>query len=226
MRERANQRPGFSVASESRILITVLCSGLVSPRPGLLQNISRLSDRQRPAGDAGSGVMRCPRRAGRDLWKQEGVGQKKAARRFSQVWTFGRLTFLLGVFLGVLVEERPFCFERGVCDPDAERLPLFSTTSSSLSRPAASSSSSLLLCSSFLDGTNSSSSSPSEMGSCWLSRRFLLKQRDVESRRRSPERIPAARTHSCFLMRDDTSWADFLLELLGVAVTGSIGESS
>lgn len=27
-------------------------------------------------------------------------------------------------------------------------------------------------------------------------------------------------------MRDDTSWADFLLELLGVVATGNIGEFS
>lgn len=33
-------------------------------------------------------------------------------------------------------------------------------------------------------------------------------------------------THSCFLMRDDTSWADFLFELLGVTPAVSIGEFS
>lgn len=88
----------------------------------------------------------------------------------------GAFTFLLGVFRGVLVEERVFCFERGVRGPDAACRPFFNTTSSSLSNAASSSSSSLLLCSSFLEGTNSSSSSPSEFRSCWFSRRFLLKQ--------------------------------------------------
>ena len=33
-------------------------------------------------------------------------------------------------------------------------------------------------------------------------------------------------THSCFLIREDTSLADFLLELLGVGAAGTIGESS
>lgn len=57
--------------------------------------------------------------------------------------------------------------------------------------------------------------------SCETERRSAKTQSKAET----PNRRQTA-THSCFLMRDDTSWADFLLELLGVVVTGSIGESS
>lgn len=65
--------------------------GCVSPRPGLLQDISRQSGRQRPAGDAGSGAMRCPRRAGCVLSKQETdeedkVEKRKTSSRFCQIW--------------------------------------------------------------------------------------------------------------------------------------------
>ncbi len=151
--------------------------------------------------------------------KETSPGVESLRLRVSRSFTF------LGVFRGVLVEERALCFLRGVRDED---LPFFDATSSSLSGPAASSSSSLLLCSSFFEGTNSSSSSASEFMSCWLSRRFLIRQ---TVKLRTHERVTGAEimnrsvtTHSCFLMRVDTNWADFLLELLGV--TGSIGEFS
>lgn len=109
-------------------------------------------------------------------------------RTSSEKLSESRLTFLLGVFLGVRVVGRGFCRERGVWGAAAEDRLLFLTTSSSLSNPASSSlslwwsssSSSLLLCSSFLEGTNSSSSSPSESGSNWLFSRFLRKHRKTK----------------------------------------------
>lgn len=47
----------------------------------------------------------------------------------------------------------------------------------------------------------------------------------VEAPRRQ-SLAPETETHSCFRMRDDTSWAVLLLELLGVAVRGGAGEFS
>ncbi|XP_034738016.1 origin recognition complex subunit 1-like [Etheostoma cragini] len=128
--------------------VTVCC---VSPGSGLLQDVGGLSGRQRPAGDAGSGAMRSPWRAGCDLSKQETVKRDK---------------------------ERVLRPERGVA-ADARRLFFPNTSSSSLSASSSSSSSSSLLWSSFLEGTNSSSSSPSEFRSGWLSRRILLRHEET-----------------------------------------------
>ncbi|TNN59538.1 hypothetical protein EYF80_030262 [Liparis tanakae] len=193
----------------------------VFPVPGTPEMYMHLRSKRQPQRRERQTLAGCG--AGSDLlgmlgtarWGVRGVPGVTCAN------TKRTFTFLFGVFRGVLDEERVRRFDRGVRDPAAAYLPFLNTASSSLSSPASSSpssSSSLLLCSSFLDGTNSSSSSPSEIKSCRLSRRFLTVQKETLQ--------CSEVTRICFLIRDETSWADFLFELLGVPVTGSIGESS
>ena len=42
----------------------------------------------------------------------------------------------------------------------------------------------------------------------------------------APPPEPHGDTHSCFLIREETSWADFLLEVRGVGIAGTMGEFS
>lgn len=132
-------------------------------------------------------------------------------------------TFLFGVLRGVLAEAR------GVLGP-AEHLLLFTTNSSSFTI-FSSSSSSLLSSRSSLVGTkqpSSSASSPSDCRSSQVLSMFLQHKTiwwtGSNELNETNGFTRALKTHSCFWMREDTSWADFLLEREAAAVC--TGESS
>ena len=102
-----------------------------TPGSGFLQNISRLSDRQRPAGDAGSGAVRSPRRAGCDLSNrkpsEETRWDTEAASRSSQIWRIPGLLPSCWAFFVAFWSRSEFSASSEECEARTQHVGPFST---------------------------------------------------------------------------------------------------
>jgi len=220
----------------------------VSPRSGLLQNISGLSGRQRPAGDIGHGAMGSPRRAGCDLCKYETVKKESGREKkpmdrclfvcvrdvYLLVWSFSRRSGRGASSPLRLRRTRPgrsifALFEHYLLitiKPRLLLLPIVIILTAALELLLGWNKLLLILLSVRVQVLQVVQKIPDhterEASVLWS----LPQECTNGSISGLKGRWRPLCSHSCFLMRDATSWADFLFELLGVPVTGSIGESS